>query len=243
MAAIRLHTRTVPIFRIMEPTSIEEALAVAETALARGEGLSGTGFWKAVARVKSEPDMVDRYADRIAAVDRAAFERWALLKVPIGIGTTLAIIATIVGLGLIGGSYYTEGEMVTVLLFYAGFGVLLVTTHGLGHLLVGRMVGIRFTHWFIGTIARPQPGVKVDYASYLRTPPTARAWMHASGALATKAVPFLLLGAIFAAGLPAWAIWLLVAIGVVMISTDILWSTKSSDWMKFKRERSFAQPS
>ena len=241
MAAIRLHTRTVPILRLMEPTSIEEALAAAETALARGEGLSGTGFWKAVARVKADPDLVDHYADRIAAVDRAAFERWALLKVPIGIGTTLAIVATAVGLGLIGWSYYTESELVTVLLFYAGFAALLVTTHGLGHLLVGRMVGIRFTHWFIGTIARPQPGVKVDYASYLRTPPMSRAWMHASGAIATKAMPFLLLGAVFAAGLPAWAIWLLVAVGVVMIVTDIAWSTKSSDWMKFRRERAFAQ--
>jgi hypothetical protein len=102
-------------------------------------------------------------------------------------------------------------------------------------------VGIDFTHWFIGTIVRPQPGVKVDYSSYLRTPAMARAWMHASGAIVTKAIPVLLLGAAVAAGLPSWAIWGLVVISVATIATDVLWSTKSSDWMKFRRERRFAQ--
>jgi hypothetical protein len=225
----------------MELTSIEEALTAAETALARGEGLSGTGFWKAVAEVKADPRLVDRYAGRIAAIDRQAFESWALFKVSLAVGTALMAMATLLGLILIGLTYYTEGVLLTVVLFYVGMGVLLVTTHGLGHLIVGRLVGIDFTHWFIGTIARPQPGVKVDYSSYLRTPAMARAWMHASGALVTKAIPVLLLGAAVAAGLPWWAIWGLVLISVGTIATDVLWSTKSSDWMKFRRERRFAQ--
>jgi hypothetical protein len=225
----------------MEPTSIEEALTAAETALARGEGLSGTGFWKAVAEVKAEPGLVDRYAGRIAAIDREAFESWVLFKVSLAVGTALMVVATLLGLILIALTYYTEGDLVTVVLFYLGMGVLLVTTHGLGHLVVGRLVGIDFTHWFIGTIVRPQPGVKVDYSSYLRTPAMARAWMHASGAIVTKVIPVLLLGAAVAAGLPSWAIWGLVVISVATIATDVLWSTKSSDWMKFRRERRFAQ--
>ncbi|MGD2101304.1 MAG: hypothetical protein PVG83_03650 [Acidimicrobiia bacterium] len=227
----------------MEPTSIEEALTAAETAVASGDGLAGTGFWSAVSIVKAEPELVDRYAARIAAVDRAAFEDWALLKIPVVVGTTLAVLATIVGLVLIGVSYYIGGEILTAMVFYVGMAILLVTTHGLGHLVVGRAVGIRFTHWFIGAVARPQPGVKVDYASYLRTSPTARAWMHASGALVTKAIPLALIGAAIAADLPVWSVWGLVAISLVTILTDVLWSTKSSDWAKFKRERRFAQSS
>lgn len=218
-------------------------MAAAERAVASGSGLAGSGFWPAVSRVKTEPELVDHFADRIAAVDRAAFERWALLKVPVGVGTLLMTVATLVGIALIGVSYYTEDELWTVLAFYAGMVFLLVTTHGLAHLVVGRAAGIHFTHWFIGTVTRPQPGVKVDYSSYLRTDPTARAWMHASGALATKAVPISLLGAALAAELPSWSVWGLVAISAVTILTDILWSAKSSDWAKFKRERSFAQSS
>lgn len=227
----------------MASTSIEQSLASAEAAVAAGDGVAGTGFWSAVSMVKAEPELVDRYAARIAAVDRVAFERWALLVVPIGMGTLLMVVATLAGVALVGLSYYTEGELLTVFVFYAGLAVLLVSTHGLGHLVVGRAVGIRFTHWFIGTRARPQPGVKVEYASYLRVSPTARAWMHASGALVTKAVPLALIGAAVAADLPAWSVWGLVAVSAVTILTDVLWSTKSSDWAKFKRERRFAQPS
>ena len=69
-------------------------------------------------------------------------------------------------------------------------GVLLVTTHGLGHLAVGKARGMKFTHWFVGTMQRPQPGVKLDYATYLRVDAVGRAWMHASGAIVTKIVPF-----------------------------------------------------
>jgi hypothetical protein len=102
-------------------------------------------------------------------------------------------------------------------------------------------VGIKFTAWFIGKITQPQPGVKTDYSSYLRTPPRSRAWMHAAGAIVTKLLPFLMIGAGLATGVPAWAVWALVAMGVVGLATDVLWSTKASDWKKFQREMSFAQ--
>jgi len=227
----------------MEPDSIDEALGAAERSLGAGEGVAGTGFRQAVAAVKRDPILAARYADRMAAIDRAAFERWALFTVPIGVGTFLMVTATLIGIGLVAAAYYTEPEMLAVILFYVGVGVLLVTTHGLGHLAVGRLGRIRFTHWFIGTIARPQPGVKVDYSTYLRAPANVRAWMHASGAIVTKAVPLVLIGAAVAAGLPVWAVWGLPLITLVALVTDVVWSTKSSDWAKFIRERSFAQTS
>lgn len=220
----------------MEPVSIEESLERASKAVEAGDGLGGTGFWGAVARLKKEPELVDRYGDRVAEIDRAAFERWALLTVPIGFGTALMIVATLIGLVLIALSYGVDGDLLKVVVFGAGFGVLLVTTHGLAHLLVGKAGGMSFTHWFIGTIGRPQPGVKLDYATYLRAPARSRAWMHASGAIVTKLIPFLLLPAAVAAELPEWAVWAIAAIGVVTIVTDVLWSTKASDWKKYRRE-------
>ena len=238
----RLHDFDGSYCLVVAPVGIEEALSASETALDLGDGLRGTGFWSAVDRVKTDRELCDRYADRIASIDQAAFRSWALVVVPIGIGTVLMAVATFVGFLLIGFAYDQSG-VTAVIVFYVGFGTILTTTHGLAHLVVGWVLGIRFTSWFIGTIGRPQPGVKVDYVSYLKTPPLRRAWMHASGAIVTKIVPFALIGAAIAADLPVWAVLLLPAIGVISVATDVVWSTKKSDWKKFQREMGFAHMS
>jgi hypothetical protein len=223
-------------------SSVEESLDRAEAALSSGEGLSGTGFWSAVATVKEHPELVERYADRIAAIDERAFRQWVLLTIPLWLGTTVALTALAAGVVLVGWAYSLDG-LLSVVFFYGGLVALLGAPHGLGRLVVGWIVGIRFTCWFVGKVTQPQPGVKVDYASYLRTEPRKRAWMHASGALATKLVPFLLIGAAVAADLPLWAVLVLLVLGVGMVLTDILWSTKKADWKRFQREMRFAQGS
>jgi hypothetical protein len=65
--------------------------------------------------------------------------------------------------------------------------------------------------------------------------------MHASGAIVTKIMPFAFIGAAIAAGVPDWVPWALVVIGLVEIGTDIFWSTKSSDWKKYRREMGLAR--
>lgn len=227
----------------MESHEIDDALTRAEEAVSSGAGLSGTGFWKVVGEVKRDPAVVETYAGRIAEVDQRAFENWGpLLRVPLGPGTLLAGLVTAVGIALVGSAYYLDG-LLAIVAFGAGVVVLLGSTHSLAHLIVGRIFGIRFTRWFVPKLTQPQPGVKVDYASYLRTPPKRRAWMHASGAITTKAIPFLMVPAAMAAGLPDWVWWVLVVAGVGMIVTDVLWSTKASDWKRFRREMAFAQDS
>jgi hypothetical protein len=223
----------------MDQSEIGHALESAEAAVASGSGLAGTGFWPAVAAVKSNPELVGKFADRIATIDRQAFEAWALVTVPVALGTSIMTLGTVFGLVLVWMAY-SAGETAAGLLLLAGTGVTLVTTHGLAHLVVGRVFGMRFTHWFVGRVSRPQPGVKVDYASYLAAPARSRAWMHASGAVVTKAIPFFALGPALVISVPWWATSLLVAIGVVEIVTDVVWSTKASDWKKFRREMRFA---
>lgn len=224
-------------------TSVEESLDRAEGAISAGAGLSGTGFWSAVATVKRNPELVDRYADRIAAIDERASRQWALFVVPLWLGTILMLLATAAAVVAVGWAYSLQG-IAAIAAFYVGFGAMLVTTHGLGHLLVGSLVGIRFKYWFMGPPSFPLTGgVKIDYSTYLRTPPRARAWMHAAGAITTKIIPFALIGAALAADLPAWAVWGLPIIGVAAVLTDLVWSTKKSDWKKFQREMAFAQDS
>ncbi|HEX6222546.1 MAG TPA: hypothetical protein VF115_15750, partial [Acidimicrobiia bacterium] len=192
----------------MTPSGVEESLARAEAAVAAGESLSGTGFWSAVSTVKRHPELVERYADRIAEIDEGAFRNWVFLMIPLWLGTSIALTAFLAGVALVGWAYVIDG-LGAVVSFYAGVGVLLGATHGLAHLIVGWSMGMHFTCWFVAKISQPQPGVKIDYSTYLRTAPRKRAWMHASGALATKVIPFLLIGAALAADLPHWAVWLL----------------------------------
>jgi hypothetical protein len=221
----------------MDPERIEGILLVAETGLGTGRqvDLGAVGFWKAVNAVKQQPELVEVFGDRIGVIDRLAFERWALLTMPSGVGTALSVGATAAGLALVGRAYRLEGAAQGLALL-TGTGVVLTATHGLAHWVVARSMGMQVSHWFVGSVRKPHPGVKVDYSSYLRTPARSRAWMHASGAILSKLVPFLGLGAGRAMKAPRWAQTALGAIAIVQIVTDVLWSTKASDWKKFNRE-------
>ena len=72
----------------------------------------------------------------------------------------------------------------------------------------------------MGSLKQPQPGVKVDYDSYLRAAPRSRAWMHASGAIITKLLPFVMLVLALSSDFPSWTAWLFLAQGVLQIVTD-----------------------
>ncbi|GMQ86772.1 MAG: hypothetical protein BMS9Abin07_2367 [Acidimicrobiia bacterium] len=225
----------------MSAVDVGAALDAAEAALdSTGPVvLRGTGFWRAVATVKRQPSLVADYADRIGAIDQAAFRSRVPLLVPFWPGTVLAVLGTAAGLALIGVAYGVE-EPWNGIWFLLGTGALLGATHGLAHLAVGAVFGIHFTVWFAG-FRRPQPGIKTDYASYLRTPARRRAWMHAAGAIVTKAIPFLLVPPALIAGVPTWTVIVLVGLGVFQLITDALWSTKVSDWAKYRREMAMAR--
>lgn len=200
--------------------------------------LKPLGFWKVVSALKRDPQLAARHAGRVAEIDASAFDRWARVSLPISVGIGAMLLFTVAGLVVVSLAYFTAAPWNGIWVL-VGTGILLGTTHTLAHFVVGRMVGIRFTRWFIGP-GGPQPGIKIDYISYLRTPPRARAWMHASGALVTKAVPILNIGAAWGSHSPAWTVWVLALLAVFMIATDVFLSTKQSDWKKFKREMKYA---
>jgi hypothetical protein len=215
-------------------TDIETVLDNADRALEDGRGLAGTGFWPAVAQLRANGVLAVRYGDRVAAIDRRAFERGVRMRVAIGTGIAILVAGTVAGIaGLVLASKLENVPQAVVIL--ASFGLLLLSTHSLAHFVVGRAVGIRFTHVFVAG-RPPEPGVKTDYASYLRTTPAKRALMHASGAVVSKIVPFALVPVVFA--MHAWPgdAWILLGVGAVTIATDIFISTRISDWKKVRRE-------
>ena len=226
----------------MTESEIEGVLDSCEIAVAGGGpiDLKAERFWTAVGAVKRDPELSEKFADRIGAIDGQAFDQWALRSIPIAVGESLLWLGSVAALAIIAVGYYIDSPWNGILLL-VGTAMLLITTHGLGHLIVGRAVGIRFTRWFIAGWSRPQPGVKTDYATYLRVAARKRAWMHASGALVTKAMPFLLLGAAWGMEAPGWAWAALVAVGILQIGTDLTMSVKQSDWKKYSRELAIAR--
>jgi hypothetical protein len=221
----------------MDRAEIDQILSSAERTLEQGKkvDLRRLSFWRAVEAVKEHPEWIEVYADRISAIDREAFREDTWIDVPLNLGLAGLATGTLIGLALVSGAFVTSPP-VNGLMILAGAGVLLAATHDLAHWAIGRAVGIHFTELFIARPSRPQPGIKIDYATYLRTPPRARAWMHASGALVTKAVPFALIPLAVAAWTPRWVVVILALLGVTQVATDVLFSTKTSDWKRFRRE-------
>jgi hypothetical protein len=226
----------------VDESSIERALVACEDQLHAGgtPDLRALGFWRTVAAVKRHPDLVSRYATRIAAIDRAVFRRRVRLAFPVVLGVIALDLGLFGGLVLLGAATFVDHPWREILVL-VGAGAIDATTHGLAHLAVGTFVGIDFTDWFVDLPKRPQPGFKIDYASYLRASPRQRAWMHAAGAIATKLTPFLVIPYAVAIGTDTWAVLVLFALGVVQILFDLLYSVRASDWKKFRREMRLAR--
>jgi hypothetical protein len=203
--------------------------------------LRALGFWPVVGRVKRDPALVARYADRIGQIDRDAFRRGVRIRVPVWVGNTLlvgSIGAGGVAVALAG--VVSSSSVWAGLLVVAAGGIWSVGFHSPTHWVVGRLAGIRFSAYCLRG-RPPYPGLKIDYASYLRADPGRRAWMHASGAIGTKVAPFLALAFVPVVDAPGWSAVVLVAMGLVEIATDVLLSVKRSDWKRFLRERAVAR--
>lgn len=221
---------------------IAAALDRIEAAVAAGDrDLRRLGFWRIVAAVKLDRASVDAHADQIGRIDTAAFRAGVKLRAPVWLGNGVLLLATVAAGVAVGLSFALDRPTWKGLSLVAAGAIWSISLHSPTHWLVGSLVGIRWTHYFLGGPPPPRPGLKSDYGSYLRADPDSRAWMHASGAVATKLAPFLALAFWPASGAPAWAGMALAALGVLQIVTDVAFSTKTSDWKKFRREKAIAR--
>lgn len=225
-----------------EAEELQDAFARIEAAVAAGDtDLSRLGFWRLLRQVKVDPALSAHWADTVGRIDRTAFESRVRLRAPVWLGNLVLALGTALGgLAVVVAMRASEPTIAGAALVAAAV-IWSVSVHCLAHWAVGRLVGIRFLAYTLGGPFPPRPGLKIDYASYLRTPPGARAWMHASGALATKAAPFVALGFWWATDAPVWAAWACAGLGVIQIVTDVLFSTRTSDWKKVIRERRVAR--
>jgi hypothetical protein len=222
--------------------SYQDTFARIESAVDAGQtDLSGLGFWRLLRRVKAEPMLAEHWAGQAGRIDRKAFEARVRFRFPVLFGNLVLLIGVVFGAAAIVFGMRCDNPTVAGSAFVVAGGAWSLCVHDLAHWAVGRMAGISFLAYFVGGPFPPRPGLKIDYASYLRASAAARAWMHASGALATKIVPFVALGFCLAANGPAWAAWVLAAMGALQIASDILFSRTRSDWKRVARERALAR--
>jgi len=222
--------------------SLEEAFARVEAAVDAGNAdLSGLGFWRLLRTVKADPALARSFAEQAGRIDRKAFEARVRIRFPVWLGNGVLLVGTLFGAAAVVVATRASSAILAGLALIAAAVAWSVCLHCPAHWAVGKLVGIRFTAYTFGGPPPPRPGLKTDYETYLRASPGERAWMHASGALATKVAPFVALAFWPASDAPTWAAWAVLAIGVLQIATDVLFSTKSSDWKKVKRERAVAR--
>ena len=203
--------------------------------------LRALGFWRLLARVKADPVLAHHWAEQAGRIDRKVFEARALVRVPVWFGNAVLLVGTLAGVVAVAIAITTNSETL------AGVALLLAaldwsaTFHIPAHWLVGRMVGMRFLAYYLRDLMPPFPGLKIDYATYLPVAPETRAWMHASGAIASKIGPFLALAFWPASDAPGWAAWAIAGYGLLIIGTDVFISTRTSDWKRFRREMRIAR--
>jgi hypothetical protein len=222
---------------------IGDRLDVIEAAVHAGStDLAQTGFWRLVGRIKRDRALIVAHADQVGRIDRKAFLTWGgWLRLPSWAGTMLGLVGALVGLAAAIGATLVDDEVWAGVLLLGAGAIWTAAFHIPSHHLVGWLVGIRFTDFFLRAPFPPLPGIKTNYATYLRADPSSRAWMHASGAIATKLAPFIALAWSPFTVAPRWAPAGLVALGVLLILFDVVFSVQVSDWKKFRRERAVAR--
>ena len=208
-----------------------------ETAVDAGDtDLSKLGFWRLLRQVKGDAMLSSHWAETAGRIDRKAFEARVRPRFPVWLGNAVLLAGVVVGAAAIVFAIACDNETVSGVLLLGSGGILTVCVHDPAHWIVGRAVGIRFTNYFLNGPFRIQPGLKTDYSTYLRTSPTARAAMHASGALASKAAPVIPLVLWPLADAAGWSLWGLAALTVIQAVTDLTFSVRRGDWKKVRRE-------
>ncbi|MCS4541738.1 MAG: hypothetical protein HY929_05385 [Euryarchaeota archaeon] len=232
---------------LTEVSKIQAELNRIEQEVSKGNySLKELGFWKVVSEVKKDLNLIEKFADQIGRIDQIASRTKMPVAVNLWIGHFLEILGTIFGLWLIALSINYPNEFIPnnfirgTALFIAAF-ILGTTLHPLSHYIMGRLVGIHFTFYFLNGPLKIQPTLKTDYASYLRVSPSSRIAMHASGTIVTKIMPLIVVIIAMSVSAPMWSIILIGILFLVQIITDIVFGQKLGDWSRVLRERHYVK--
>lgn len=191
-------------------------------------------FWQVVARIKVSGERA-KLAEWVGRIDKKIFEKKTRVRVGVTTGNFFEIAGAAFGFYLIFLGRRAAAEVAGAYVLVAAF-ILSATLHPLAHYFVGRKAGINFLFYFPDGPAKIEPTIKIDYASYLRAEPLARAVMHAAGPVATTFAALLCLAVGFYINVAYWAKLALVFYLLLILGTEMFMSTRSGDLKRVIRE-------
>ncbi|PWB52623.1 MAG: hypothetical protein C3F06_08725 [Candidatus Methanoperedenaceae archaeon] len=189
---------------------------------------NGKEFLSIVNNIKKNRINDDELLEQIETLSLKRFREKVTLTLGTFAGNALEIAGTTVGVVL---PYLMNNDFA----YYISALILMATLHPLSHFLAGRLVGIRFTHYYLNGPARIEPTLRINYYSYLKTNSEKRALMHASGVIGTLLAPLIAAHIAFYSG-SAGVAQNLIYFFLLLIVFELLTSTKIGDLMKAKRE-------
>lgn len=189
---------------------------------------NGRAFWRIINQVKRDKINDDELLGLIADISQKRFGEKVSFTLSVPLGNLLELAVTIAAVIL---AFQINSDW----MLYISALVLMTTLHPLSHYLIGTLLGIRFTHYYLDGPARFEPTLKIDYFSYLKASARARALMHASGVVGTVAAPLIAAGIALDKGASTAATYLFILF-LALIIFELLTSTKIGDLMRAKRE-------
>ena len=168
-------------------------------------------------------------------------------------GASLCSIGILFGLALLLAVPYAELLSVRILLSLASWFCLWFFSHDLAHHLVGKILGIRFSYYYIGRSAItklripvisevltkiPVLGIKIDSTSLTEVAPSRRTLMHASGAISSMILPWIVVFTVYTLE-PFWvgALFTLLTVGNMIFT--FYFSSRVGDLYRARLVRTF----
>jgi multisubunit Na+/H+ antiporter MnhG subunit len=195
------------------------------------ENYSQAAFLDIVKRLKKERINDDELLEKIETISQRRFKERVSFTLSVTSGNIFECALTIAAIALV---FWVN----SIWMLYVSVLVLMATLHPLSHYLIGGLVGIRFTHYYLNGPARVEPTLRIDYFSYLKISGKKRALMHVSGVIGTVMAPLFVLAVAIYKGANEAAMNLFILF-VLLIVFELLTSTKIGDLMKAKREYGF----
>lgn len=196
------------------------------------EELRGLGFWDAVAEVKRNPALAERYGDRIGELDRRAFDGPVTMPITFGHLVTLTLIGVAILLTWRG---ITNPDLLGGLALFVAGSLLATAPHPLTHYAAGRLVGIDFLFYFLNGAIDVEPSIKTDYATYVRASPRERAFMHLAAPVVSVLLTLGIFGIALAAGVSTLPMLLVTGLAgfVLLIESLPFLGVATGDWTWF----------
>ena len=185
--------------------------------------------------VKADPALIEEHADRIGVIDSNAFRQWAFVTVPLWIGNLVMLGGTLLGPRPRGVVVFARGDD-----FRSGVHVRVRRAPG-HYPQPGPPPGRHDPRDPLHTLVRRLDDSGPNPVSRSTTPricghrpPPGPGCMPRERS-SPRSMPFALIGAALAAEVPRSGRWCCSSWWALARSlTDILWSTKESDWKKFR---------